>query len=678
MAAAMASPSVGISRRSAMANGARLVATVGLGVALLVALILAEASRGDMPVQWPMFVTVAILVVICERWPATWISLGQDAEITMLPTFAYALLLVGSPVKALAVALIGSLVHTATKQDAWWARLFHLARILISVASAGLVLMAMGVRGSVVAPENLPWRWSLGIVLAGITILVLDTVVIEIARAVRRNVSFVGPLRRTLLLRATAVGALLSLSPIWVIGLKEQFVLAPLLAITTVLVFVSTGRAHQRAHEADHDPLTGLANRRSFNDQLIDTCMAPGNATTGALLVMDLDGFKNVNDRLGHDAGDDVLVAFAERLRARVPENAVTSRLGGDEFAVFLTWRRGTGDIDTVVADLHARLAEPLTVQGFPLSVGVSIGVARYPIDGRTAEELFHAADIAMYRSKRLGTDVELYHSVTDSIQTGRLGLLSDLGTAVLNDEMRVNFQPQLCMRTGDIVAVEALVRWQHPEYGTIAPNDFIGLAEQTDLIGPITESVLRLATNGLLMTGYEDVRLAVNSSVRNLQDPNFSASTLAILRTTGFAPERLELEVTERALITDADRSRSTIAELRAAGVRITVDGFGTGYASYQTLRDLQVDRVKIDRDFILRILHDDADLAIVESVISLAHTLGLEVIAEGIESGETWDVLERLGCDAAQGFGIAMPMSVTSLWSWFREYDRERATTG
>jgi EAL domain-containing protein (putative c-di-GMP-specific phosphodiesterase class I) len=329
-----------------------------------------------------------------------------------------------------------------------------------------------------------------------------------------------------------------------------------------------------------------------------------------------------------------------------------------------------------VVLELHRRLSEPLVVGGFPVSVGVSIGAAHLPSDGPSAEELMRAADIAMYRSKRLGTAVERFQHDSGTIQTGRLGLLRDLSTAVRDNELRVDYQPQLSMVDGRIVAVEALVRWQHPEHGTIAPNDFIGLAEHTDLIGPITEAVMRVASGGLLMTGHAEARLAVNASVRNLQDPSFAPRTLQLLADTGFPAQRLELELTERALVTNPERTRDTIAELRTAGVRITVDGFGTGYASYHTLRTLNVDRIKIDRDFIVRILHDDNDRAIVRSVIGLAHTLGLEVIAEGVEANETWDLLAEMGCDAAQGFGIALPMPLASLGAWMAQW--HRASTG
>ncbi len=656
---------------------ALLIASTLLGTVLTVSLFAVERVHSDAPVNWILYAALAVLVVMSERTSTTWITLSSGSTVTLLPTLSYAMLLLGSPVTAVAIALLGSIVQSSASDQPFGARLFHLTRLMISVSGAGLVLFSFDVYGAVTQFDQIPWRWAMAIVLAGVALLVLDTVITEIAWSTQRHVSFVPPLRRGLSLRLTAVGSLLSLAPIWVIGMDTSIVLAPLLTITTGLVFASTRRAHERAHEADHDALTGLANRRTFANQLADACGGIGSPSSGVLLVLDLDGFKEVNDRLGHDAGDAVLVAFADRLRTSLPRNALPARLGGDEFAALLTWSKAGAVVDGAIDELRRQLAEPLSIQGFPLSVGVSIGVARLRQDGRTADELMRAADVAMYRSKQLGTDVEHYDRDDGTIRTGRLGMLSSLSDAVRNNELRVDYQPQVAIHDGRVIAVEALVRWQHPTYGTIAPNDFIGLAEQTDLIGPITETVLRMATSGLLMTGHSGARLAVNASVRNLQNPDFARSTLAVLRETGFPPERLELEVTESALVTNPDRSQSTIAELRAAGVWVTVDGFGTGYASYQTLRALHVDRIKIDRDFILRMIQDESDRAIVQSVISLAHTLGLEVIAEGVESSETWDILAAMGCDAAQGFGIALPMSVTSLWSWVNQWQRAMANS-
>ena len=656
-------------------------AVIGLGGVLLVGLALATAliaaerqSAGPRHINWILIAIAGALAIGSELAPRTWVS-TRSGTVTLLPAFAYALILLGSPTTALAIAVLASTVSVSSGASRW-RRAFGVGRTAVSVSAAGLVLLAVGAEGSVAQFDRLPWRWSVAIVLSGVAILVLDSVVSEIGLGLTRRVSFVPALRRVLAMRFTAVGALLSLSPIWVIGLNSSVVLLPLLAVTTVLVWASMRRGLTRADEAHHDALTGLPNRRAFSEHVSDAVSGIGAPGTGVLLVMDLVGFKDVNDQLGHDVGDAVLVAFAERLAESLPPNAFAARLGGDEFAVLLTWPRRGVSTQRVVDELYEQLTAPLTVDGFPLSVGVSVGTADIPNDGRSEAALMRAADIAMYRSKRLGTAVERFEPDTGTIQTGRLGLLRDIGTAIRDNELRVDYQPQLAMDDGSIVAVEALVRWQHPVHGTIAPMDFIGLAEHTDLIGPITETVLRVAAGGMLMIGRTDVRLALNVSVRNLQDPAFADETLRVLASTGLSPRRLELEVTERALVTNAERSSATIARLRAEGVTITVDGFGTGYASYQTLRTLRVDRVKIDRDFVVRVLHDAEDRAIVRSVVDLAHELGLEVIAEGVEADQTWDLLARMGCDAAQGFGIAMPMPLPTLCSWVSQWHTAAGT--
>ena len=658
------------------ANDVALFGTTVLGLILAAALVASEGSEPRPVLNLVVLTLLALGLLVCERTPRTWITIAGGSTVTLLPTFAYAMALLGSPSLALACALAGNLVNSKARKLTTRSKVFAASRTLVTVASAGLVLMALDARGSVTQFDRVPWRWSLAIVLAGMAMLVLDAVVTEIGIALGRNTSFIPALRRGIGVRLTAVGSLLSLAPIWVIGGNSSVVLIPLLGITTILVFASTKRALERSHEAQHDALTGLANRRAFAEHLADASGGVGAAGTGVLLLMDLDGFKDVNDRLGHDVGDAVLIAFADRLSHSMPPNAYAARLGGDEFAVLMTWSRRDAETDSVVHALHERLSQPLVVGGFPVSVGVSIGAAHLPADGHDADELMRAADIAMYKSKRLGTAVERFQHEAGTIQTGRLGLLRDLTTAVRDNELRVDYQPQLSMVDGRIVAVEALVRWQHPQHGTIAPNDFIGLAEHTDLIGPITEAVTRVAAGGLAMTGHAEARLAINASVRNLQDPSFASRTLQVLGDIGFPAGRLELELTERALVTNPERTRDTIAELLGAGVRITVDGFGTGYASYHTLRTLNVDRIKIDRDFIMRILTDDNDRAIVHSVIALAHTLGLEVIAEGVEANETWDLLAEMGCDAAQGYGIALPMPLASLGAWMAQW--HRASTG
>ncbi len=304
------------------------------------------------------------------------------------------------------------------------------------------------------------------------------------------------------------------------------------------------------------------------------------------------------------------------------------------------------------------------------MTIEVSIGVAQAPADGRTSRDLLRAADVAMYKAKRTGAAVVYYETCVKGPQRGRLNLLGDLGDALTNHEMYIHFQPQLRLADGEVDTVEALIRWQHPEHGPIPPDEFIGLAEQTDLIVPITELVLRIATQGLLNSGVT-AHLAVNVSPRNLQDPDFAPQVFAILQESGFRADRLELEVTERSIVSNAERCRYTIEQLRRRGVRVAIDDFGVGYSSFEALRILDVDRVKIDRHFVKGIIDQPRDRLIVASVIKLAHDLGLDVVAEGVENVELWHALAELDCDVAQGYGIAAPMAYPALRGWLSSWN-------
>lgn len=519
--------------------------------------------------------------------------------------------------------------------------------------------------GSITQFGKLPWEWAFGIVLSGVTIIVLNTAVVALSMSIRRRIRFLALMQRGLAIRITAEGALLSLAPIWVIGVDFGLMLVPLLGITTALVFRSTRQALERSHEAHHDSLTGLINRANFLQTLEDTLIEShaDSSVFPTTLIMDLNDFKDINDRLGHQLGDSVLIAFADRLENSLPGDASAARFGGDEFAVLLV---DTHDnVQRSIDELQESLRVPLMIEGFPVTIGVSIGASKYPSDGRTPSDLLRAADIAMYKAKRTGSAVCHYESCVQGPQRGRLNLLSDLGVALENHELYIHFQPQLRIDTGEVDTVEALIRWQHPEHGSIPPDEFIGLAEQTDLITPITEMVLRVATRGLVNSGVT-ARLAVNVSPRNLQDPSFAHQVFAILQESGFRPDRLELEVTERSIVSNAERCRYTIEQLRRHGVRIAIDDFGIGYSSFQALRVLQVDRVKIDRGFVQGIIHDRRDRLIVASVIRLAHDLDLDVVAEGVENTELWDAVADLDCDVAQGYGIAAPMAYPELRGW------------
>ena len=641
------------------------------GAALMWLLIWSELQHGSVSVNWTLFAVIAALMLICELVPATWIQFGPVATVTPLWMFAFALMLLGSPAAAVTAAVLGTTLHAVRSTANTSTIILHVGGAALSLSTAGLVLMAMDVHGSITYFDTVPWRWGLAIVLTGFSIVVANALVAAIDLSLRRRISFVGLLRRGIGARVTAEGALLSLAPLWVIGVNFSIVLVPLLGITTLLVFNSTRQTLERSHEANHDPLTGLPNRRSFLEHVSDALTDPRPTMQATMLVMDPNGFKDINDELGHQIGDTLLVAFAERLERMIRSDAIACRLGGDEFAVLLVEHADQGLVDQIVARLHQNLVAPLDIEGFPVSVGVSIGVATAPADGRTTSDLLRAADVAMYRAKRTGEASERYGNCARTPQRGRLNLLGDLDKALRHHQLHINFQPQLRIADGTVDTVEALVRWTHPEHGPVPPSEFIGLAEQTDLIGPLTDRVLRLATQMLAAHPTGGFRLAVNVSARSLYDRHFAQNVLAILAESGFSPKRLELEITERALVTNAERSIYTIEQLRQQGDRIAIDDFGVGYSSYQTLRLLKVDRVKIDRDFVQELLTQPRDRLIVASLIQLAHDLGLDVVAEGVESESVWNELARMKCDIAQGFGIAVPMGYPELRTWLSQWD-------
>ncbi len=642
-----------------------------LAVTLAWVLLWTELHVGIGKVDWTVFTVISVLLIACERAPSTWISFGPSGTVTPLWMFAFGLMLLGSPSAAVGVALVGATLHSIREVRSVVSIVMRVASVAISLSAAALVLLAFRVRGAITRADTMPLKWAAAIVVAGGTVLCLNALLAALAISIKRRISFVGLIQRGFGLRVTAEGALLSLAPIWVIGIDFSLGLAPLLGITTVLVHRSTRHALEQSHEAHHDPLTGLYNRRAFHEHVAEALVDPGRSDRAIMVVMDLDGFKEINDQLGHQLGDALLIAFADQLHSSLPPGSIACRLGGDEFAVLLVERSRTDDTDRTIEALHAGLTRPLDLDGFPISVSVSVGVAEAPTDGRTPDELLRAADVAMYRAKGRGGVVERYENCLQVPHHGRLNLMGDLSSALQRHELHIEFQPQLRMSDGVVETVEALIRWRHPEYGPIPPADFIGLAEQTDLIGPLTERVLAMATQLLVGERMADVNLAVNVSARSLHDPRFANRLFEVLAASDFPPDRLEVEITERAIVSEAERTTHTIAKLREAGIRIAIDDFGVGYSSYQTLRLLDVDRVKVDRDFVQGLLIRDRDRVIVSSLIRLAHELRLDVVAEGVESVAIWNELATLGCDVAQGFGIAPPMLYPHLRNWMADWE-------
>jgi diguanylate cyclase (GGDEF)-like protein len=416
-------------------------------------------------------------------------------------------------------------------------------------------------------------------------------------------------------------------------------------------------------HEATHDQLTGLPNRRFFYEQATLSLQAAArrHQRNVAVLHLDLDGFKGINDRLGHHVGDLVLCEVARRLSEGRRSVDVIARLGGDEFAILL------GDVPNgqtaieVGERMAVELARPLSVDGVPVAIGGSFGVALYPSHGEDIDSLLRHADVAMYRAKTSGGGLELYDDRRDQHSTGRLGLLAELNDAISKDELSLVYQPKVDLRSGSVFGVEALIRWKHSRLGMVPPAQFMASAEHTELVTPLSQFVLRKALRQCAEWHNRGLHIgvAVNCSARNLHDLRFPNIVAALLRETNVDPAWLEIEITENTVMSDPVRTASVLGHLRSLGVTIAIDDFGTGYSSLASLRDLPIDRIKMDRSFVTGMARRSEDLMIVRSIIELAQNLGLGTVAEGVEDEDVLGLLRQLSCDAVQGYLLGEPMT-------------------
>ena len=419
------------------------------------------------------------------------------------------------------------------------------------------------------------------------------------------------------------------------------------------------------AHDATHDPLTRLGNRTLVLDRLERRGLA-GRTT---VLFLDLDKFKVINDSLGHSVGDQVLRVVGERLRRCAGRDDLVGRLGGDEFVVVTAEVTEPGEVRALAEHLRAALTEPIGVLGRQLHLDASIGVVLVgAADRRSAEDLLRDADVAMYQAKTLGRGRFHFFDVSlrERMQR-RLRMEQDLRDAVQNGQLWPAYQPVVDLKTGEMVAVEALMRWSHPTHGEISPSEFIPLAEESELINVIGKHMLRTTTRELAARRAAqgiDLSLKVNLSVRQLEDPHLVPAVRDALATTGLPPGALCLEVTESALMRDEEAADQVLTSLRALGVLLAIDDFGTGYSSLAQLRRLTLDTLKIDRSFITGIADSRDAEAIVTSIIAMAHAVDLTVVAEGVETAEELALLRELGCDQAQGYHLGRPVSAAALF--------------
>jgi diguanylate cyclase (GGDEF)-like protein len=455
--------------------------------------------------------------------------------------------------------------------------------------------------------------------------------------------------------------------------LTAAAVFAVILLLAWLLLYRTVHRASRRLrdqaqeneHLALHDVLTNLPNRRLLNDRLERAITAAGRTSSlVALMVLDVDRFKEVNDTLGHDRGDALLVQVAERISDVLREADTVARLGGDEFAVLAPTVGSVGDAERLARRVHSVFDQPFIVGDLVLHVESSLGVAVLPNHAADATELMQRADTAMYGAKTSHVGVLVYAAGEDGNSTDRLVLLGDLRAALGTKQLQMHYQPKVDLGTGQPVGVEALLRWTHPTRGNIPPNDFIPLAERTGLIYMVTRYVLELVMDQMaewdrVETEFSHLPVAVNLSARNLLEPSFAEYVEDMLASHQIEPERLELEVTESALIEDPVRSHQMLHKLAGLGVALAVDDFGTGYTSMAQLEAMPLTTLKIDRSFVVRLADDPGGATLVKAMVDLAHEFGLEVVAEGVEDEDVTSLLRELGCDVGQGFLWSRPVN-------------------
>lgn len=617
-------------------------------------------------VGWSLAVLTGVIVghlvaLGRARW---WGGTGSGAALTL------AVLLLYGWVPAGMVSLTVVLLVGIARRHRWRQGILHGAVDILGIATGALVLAVFGQSPSVETPWN-PDTWTF---YTGPEVVLVAAAYLAVTRALgwylhsSRHAGLPTMARTALVRQGLVAVALLGIAPLVCVVAAAKPLLLPLFAIPLIALDSTLWMARARAEEQLRDPLTGLPNRQWLLERIwtaLDDAERIG--ARSALMLIDLDRFRSVNDTLGHLAGDRLLLQIADRLRIALPRGAEAARLGGDEFAVLLPVADSTTSATRVARTLVAALSSPLDLDGLTLVLEASAGVAVFPDHAVDAEGMLRRADVAMYQAKRDRTGVEVYESKRDSNTPDRLGLLGDLRRALDAHEVQLHYQPKVRF-DGQVAGLEALVRWVHPERGKVPPDEFIAIAESSGLMPHLTEYVLDTALAQVAEWRAQGlfVPVAVNVSPRDVHTPGFAGSVAARLARHGVPAGALQLEITEHVLLEDPSRAGDTLAALTGHGVKMSLDDFGTGYSSLVHLRRLPVSELKIDRSFVAKLAVDTEDAEIVRCTVDLAHSLGLLVVAEGVEDDETWERLRDMGCDAVQGWLVAaaMPPEETTAW--------------
>jgi len=654
-----------------------LVSVAG-GVLLVVELLSLHGGNWTDLGTDPAFLILLALVLLAELRPLVTVGRHDADGVITSAALSFAMLLYAGLPAAVLLQAIAAAGTGLIERKAWFRTTFNVGQYTLSLTAAALILRAFGFIPVAGHPSGLPPHDLPGMVLAGVAYFVVNYALVTGVLALRAGASFLEYVHADLAYEALTTAALLAMSPLISVVMMTHAWLLPLFIVPLLALYQNASVSRESERQAVHDPLTGLPNRTLL---VTRTRQALADAReSGAmvgLFLLDLDRFKEVNDTLGHHTGDRLLEFVAARLRDGLRPNDTVARLGGDEFAILLPEVADAESAADVARRTVAVLDEPFTLNGMALTLEASLGIALSPQHGDDVEVLLQRADVAMYFAKSSRSGVEAYSPDRDRNSLDRLALMSDLRRGLEDGEVGLHYQPKVAIADGAVTGLEALVRWQHAERGALAPDEFIPVAEQTGLMPRLTAHIVDLAlaqAAGWWRQGLR-VPVAVNVSMRDVHDVGLVRTIAEGLRRHGVPGAVLQLEITERVLVDEPLRAAGTLAALDRLGVRLSLDDFGTGYSSLATLRRLPVHEIKIDHSFVGGLVTDDDDAAIVRSTIELAHSLGVDAVAEGVESAETWAQLSRLGCDGAQGHFVAHPMPVTQATEWLMRNTRTRA---
>ncbi|MDP3714259.1 MAG: bifunctional diguanylate cyclase/phosphodiesterase [Mycobacteriales bacterium] len=647
----------------------RIVVSVCVAALLALAFVGAFTEPRSLVTYSRIHLLLALLILLGELRPIVIARGDTSDEITISSTFSLALILVGPLGLALLAQGVSVAIEDARSGKPLVKTVFNVAQYSLTVvASRATFCLLTGKDPLSAAPLSVPGDIPAAL-CAGVVFFCINNLLSGIVTALAQDVPVGAHLRADIRFQLATSGVLLSFAPVVATALHDSLWLAPLLVLPILAIHKSAQLAAEREHTALHDSLTGLPNRSLFRLRAERSLQDADRTHRGiAVMLVDLDHFKEINDTLGHHIGDELIIEVGKRLRTGTRGVDTVARLGGDEFAVLAPVGRHEDALD-LGRRLLESLRESFTVQGVRLDVQASIGIAISPAHGVDVDTLVQRADIALYAAKVDRGTISVYESSADRHTVERLALAAELRVALdEGDQIFLEYQPQVSASTGQLQGFEALCRWDHPQHGRLLPDTFLPVAENTGLIGPMTIAIVDTALGAVASWRAQghDVTVAVNLSARHISDLALPEAVRGLLRTWDLPGSALVLEVTETVIMADPVRAATVLAELRDLGISLAVDDFGTGYSSLAYLRDLAVDELKIDKSFVQSLESSPDDAVIVRSTIELAHNLGLRVVAEGVETGRALRLLESWRCDTIQGYVVSRPLPASEVLPW------------